>query len=174
MAKSSGLAMSWEEWSKKDGIALADLVKKKKISAREVARQVAAGVELMNPKLAAVLEVFTDVVKNPDTDGPAKDGRLYGVPIFLKDLGSGLKGRKRESGSKFDKGQVAKETDPNIENFLSAGLVPIGRSTTPEFGMTFDTTTDYLGEVKVTRSPWNLKHTPGARPVARRRWWQPG
>jgi amidase len=161
MAKSSGLAMSWEEWSKKDGIALADLVREKKISAREVARQVAAGVELMNPKLAAVLEVFADVVKNPDADGPAKDGRLYGVPMFIKDSGSGLKGRKREGGSKFDKGQVAKETDPNIVNFLSAGLVPLGRSTTPEFGMTFDTTTDYLGEVMVTRNPWNLQHTPG-------------
>ena len=127
MAK-SGLAMSWEEWSSKDGIAIADLVKKKKVSAREVARQVAAGVEMLNPKLEGVLEVFADVVKNPDTDKPAKDGRLYGVPIFLKDLGSGLKGRKRESGSKFDKDQVAKVTDPNIENFLSAGLVPIGRS----------------------------------------------
>ncbi|MBM3531728.1 MAG: amidase [Alphaproteobacteria bacterium] len=161
MPKSSGLAMSWEEWSKKDGIAIADLIRKRKISAREVARQVAAGVELVNPKLEGVLEVFDDVVKNPDADKPAKDGRLYGVPIFLKDLGSGLKGRKRESGSKFDKDQVAKETDPNILNFLSAGLVPIGRSTTPEFGMTFDTATDYLGRVKVTRNPWNLKHTPG-------------
>jgi amidase len=161
MSKSSGLAMSWEEWSKKDGIALADLVKKKKISARDVARQVAAGVGLMNPTLAGVLEVFDDVVKNPNADGPAKDGRLYGVPIFLKDLGSGLKGRKIEAGSKFHKGDVAKATDPNILNFLSAGLVPIGRSTTPEFGMTFDTTTDYLGELKVTRNPWNLKHTPG-------------
>ena len=87
MAK-SGLAMSWEEWSRKDGIAIADLVKKKKVSAREVARQVAAGVEMLNPKLEGVLEVFADVVKNPDTDKPAKDGRLYGVPIFLKDLGS--------------------------------------------------------------------------------------
>ena len=27
--------------------------------------------------------------------------------------------------------------------------------------MTFDTTTDYRGEVKVTRSPWNLARTPG-------------
>jgi amidase len=161
MAKSTGLAMSWEEWSRKDGIALADLIRKKKISAREVARQVAAGVERVDAKLAAVLEVFADVVRNPDTDKPAKDGRLYGVPIFLKDLGSGLKGRKIESGSRMHKGDVAKATDPNILNFLSAGLVPIGRATTPEFGMTFDTATDYLGEVKVTRNPWNLKRTPG-------------
>jgi amidase len=39
--------------------------------------------------------------------------------------------------------------------------VPIGRSTTPEFGMTFDTATDYLGQTKVTRNPWNERRTPG-------------
>ena len=48
-----------------------------------------------------------------------------------------------------------------MENFLSAGLVPLGRSTAPEFGMTFDTVTDYRGEVHVTRNPWNLERTPG-------------
>jgi amidase len=52
-------------------------------------------------------------------------------------------------------------TDPTVENYLAAGLIPLGRSTTPEFGMTFDTTTDYLGEVRVTRNPWNPERTPG-------------
>ena len=37
-------------------------------------------------------------------DGPDKAGRLYGVPIFLKDLGSGLKGRTQDSGSAFTEG----------------------------------------------------------------------
>ena len=94
-------------------------------------------------------------------DRPARDGRLHGVPVFLKDLGSRLKGRRQESGSRLLAGNVSKDTDPLVENFLSAGLVPIGRSTTPEFGMTFDTSTNYLGRVMVTRNPWNLKYTPG-------------
>jgi amidase len=161
MARSTGLAMSWEEWSRKDGMALAALIRRKQVTAREVARQVAAGVERTDPKLAAVLEIFADVVRNPDTDKPAKDGRLYGVPMLLKDLGSGLAGRKIESGSRLHKGDVAQATDPNILNFLAAGLVPIGRATAPEFGMTFDTSTDYLGETKVTRNPWNLARTAG-------------
>jgi amidase len=161
MAISQGLAMSWAEWAKHDATSLAGLVKKKKLKPKELANQVAAGVELMNGKLAGVLEVFDDVVRNPDAEGPNKKGALYGVPLFLKDLGSGLKGRRQEAGSKLQKGFVAKVTDPTVENFLRAGLVPLGRSTTPEFGMTFDTTTDYLGHVNVTRNPWNLKHTPG-------------
>lgn len=155
------LAMSWEEWGRHDAVALAALVRRKVVSPRELARQVAAGVERLNPRLGAVLEVFEDVVRKPDTDRPSRAGALYGVPIFLKDLGSGLKGRRQESGSRLFRDHMVPATDPTVENFLAAGLVPLGRSTTPEFGMTFDTVTDYLGHVLVTRNPWHLDRTPG-------------
>ncbi len=161
MATTKGLAMGWAEWGKHDAVALARLVKRKAVTPAELAAQAEAAVARLNPKLEAVLEVFADVVADPNADRPERDGALYGVPMFLKDLGSGLKGRKQESGAKLYKGNVAKTTDPTVENYLHAGLVPIGRSTTPEFGMTFDTTTDYLGAVKVTRNPWNLARTPG-------------
>lgn len=157
----TGLAMGWEEWSRHDAVALATLVRRKQVTAGELARQVARAVELLNPRLAAVLEVFEDVVRRPDTDRPSRDGTLYGVPFFLKDLGSGLKGRRQDSGSRLFTGYVVPATDPTVENFLRAGLVPIGRSTTPEFGMTLDTATDYLGHVHVTRNPWHLDRTPG-------------
>jgi amidase len=161
MAAETGLAMGWAEWARHDGVALADLVRTRQVSAQQVTAQAAAAVARLNPRLEAVIEVFDDVRANPDTDGPDKAGRLYGVPIFLKDLGSGLIGRTQDSGSALAKGTRIGATDPVIENFLRAGLVPLGRSTTPEFGMTFDTTTEYRGEVKVTRSPWNLSRTPG-------------
>lgn len=161
MATERGPAMSWAEWGKHDATALADLVRRKQVTAKELAAQAAAAVERLNPKLAAVLGLFDDVLADPDRDGPDRNGKLYGVPILLKDLGSGLRGRMQESGSKLWKGFVAATTDPTIQNYLRAGLIPIGRSTTPEFGMTFDTATDYLGAVKVTRNPWNLERTPG-------------
>src|SRR5260221_3580684 len=161
MATTKGLAMGWAEWGKHDAVALARLVKRKAVTPAELAAQAEAAVARLNPKLEAVLEVFADVVADPNADRPERDGALYGVPMFLKDLGSGLRGRKQESGTKLHKGNVVKATDPTVENYLHAGLVPIGRSTTPEFGMTFDTTTDYLGAVKVTRNPWNLARTPG-------------
>jgi amidase len=161
MTTERGLAMSWMEWGRSDAVALADLVRKKQVTAKELAAQAAQAVALLNPKIEAVLGLFDDVLADPDRDGPDRDGKLYGVPIFLKDLGSGLKGRKQESGAKLWKGHVAAATDPTVVNYLRAGLIPIGRSTTPEFGMTFDTATDYLGGVKVTRNPWNLERTPG-------------
>ncbi len=161
MAADANLAMNWDEWARHDGVALAELVRTRQVSAQQLADQAAAAVERLNPKLEAVIELFDDVRRNPDTDGPDKSGKLYGVPIFLKDLGSGLKGRLQDSGSAFTRNTRIGATDPTVENFLRAGLVPLGRSTTPEFGMTFDTTTEYRGAVKVTRSPWNLQRTPG-------------
>jgi amidase len=154
-------AMGWDEWARHDAVALAELVRTKQVTARELAAQAAAGVARLNPRLQAVIEMFTDTRDNPDCDGPAPDGALYGVPLFLKDLGSGLRGRTQDSGSAFTKGTVMPATDPTIENFLHAGLVPLGRSTTPEFGMTFDTVTDYGDGPSITRNPWNLERTPG-------------
>jgi amidase len=123
--------------------------------------QAAEAVARVDPQIEAVLGLYDDVLADPDRDGPSKQGRLYGVPMFLKDLGSGLAGRTQESGSKLFKDHVVKATDPLVENYLGAGLVPIGRSTTPEFGMTFDTATDYVGRLKVTRNPWQPGRTAG-------------
>jgi len=153
--------MSWAEWAKMDATALAGLVKAGEVAPRELAAQCAAAVGMLDDRLNAVLGLFDDVIADPDTDGPSMDGLLYGVPMFLKDLGAGLKGRVQESGSRMFAGYVAQATDPIVENFLAAGLVPLGRSTTPEFGMTFDTATRYLGHVKVTRNPHNLERTAG-------------
>jgi amidase len=153
--------MEWDEWARHDTVALAGLVRGGQVTPRELAEQATEAVTRLNPKLQAVIEVFADTPGNPDIDGPAKGGALYGVPMFLKDLGSGLKGRTQDSGSAFARGTLVPVTDPTIGNFLRAGLVPLGRSATPEFGMTFDTVTDYRGDVVVTRSPWNLDRTPG-------------
>lgn len=161
MAASTDLTMSWEEWIKQDAIALGELIRTKQVRPREIVAQAAAAVERLNPHLSAVLEVFENTLENVDTDRPDQNGDLYGVPMLLKDIGSGLKGRLQESGSKLYRNNVVTSTDPVIENHLRAGLVPIGRSTTPEFGNSFDTTTDYLGKVVVTRNPWNLDRTPG-------------
>jgi amidase len=161
MTISNGLAMSWEEWHKHDAVGLADLVRAGTVAPKEVCAQAAEAVARIDPQIEAVLGLYEDVIADPDKDRPSKEGRLYGVPMFLKDLGSGLAGRTQESGSKLFKDHVVQATDPLVENYLGAGLIPIGRSTTPEFGMTFDTATDYLGRVKVTRNPWRLDRTPG-------------
>ena len=158
---SQQLAMNWTEWFAHDGLALAERVREGELRADEVVAQTVAAVELVDARLDGVLEVFEDVTQDANVNRPARDGALYGVPLFLKDLGSRMAGRSQESGSRLMRRNVSEVTDPLVENFLRAGLIPLGRSTTPEFGMTFDTSTDYLGRPKVTRNPWNLERTPG-------------
>ena len=160
MSSADGLAMGWAEWARHDAVALAGLVRAGEVTPAALAAQAAAATARLNPQLAAVLEIFPDVLANPDADGPARDGGLYGVPMLLKDLGSGLKGRTQQGGSKLTRRYVVPRTDPTIANFLANGLVPLGRSTSPEFGLTFDTATD-VEALFVTRNPWNLAHTPG-------------
>jgi len=160
-SKTPHLVMSWQEWSHYDAFGLAELVHTKQVTAGELACQTVKAVEIINPMLEAVLEIFMDSVENPNLDHPNLVGKLYGVPFFLKDLNARMKGRLQEQGSKLFKGYVAEETDPLIENFLRAGLVILGRSTVPEMGFTIDTATSYLGRFMITRNPWNLERTAG-------------
>ena len=129
------LAMSWAEWAEHDAVALAARVRKRELTAAELASQVAAGIAATNPALSAVVEVFDDVVSDPAKDGMDPDGRFAGVPYLMKDLGPTLKGRLQEMGSLLMRGNR-----PTADSYLAgrirqAGLNIVGRTTTPEFGV---------------------------------------
>ena len=74
MAQADGLAMSWSDWGRHDAVGLAGLVRAGEIAPRALAAQVAAGTAKLNSQIEAVLELFADVLANPDADGPAKGG----------------------------------------------------------------------------------------------------
>lgn len=160
MSKNLSLPLSWEEWVRADAVTLAELIRSKQITANEAAYQSSQAVKLIDGSIEAVLEVFEDIIERPTKDGANPQGPLWGVPIYLKDLGSSVAGRLRECGSILAKDRITEKTDPLIDNLHNAGLVVLGRSTTAEMGMTYDTATNYRG-LKVTRNPWNLDYTAG-------------
>ena len=116
MTTQTGLPMSWSEWFALDAIDLADLIRKGKITANEVVAQATAGVQRVDSELEGVLELFEDVRQNADSNNPNRSGTLYGVPIFLKDLGSRMAQRAQESGSRLLRGNISDVTDPLINN----------------------------------------------------------
>jgi amidase len=121
MASATGLAMSWDEWRRPAGVAIAERVRAKELTPGTCAprpRQPSSG----SAGDRGGAGVFDDVIANPDRDCPSKAGRLYGVPILLKDLGSGLAGRTQEAGSLLSRDDVAPATDPLVANYLEAGL----------------------------------------------------
>jgi amidase len=161
MGASTTLPFRWDEWSRLDGTALAGLLKSKQTTPQEVARQSAAAARALDPKLNAILEIFDDIVEQPHQLPSNIEGPLYGVPVLLKDLGAALAGRRQEAGSRLYAGLTPKQNDPIVNNWLQAGLVPVGRSTTPELGLAFDTVTVRDGNVISTLNPWDLSRSPG-------------
>ena len=150
------LAMNWKEWSKFDGMGLAELVRKGEITPREIAQQVAKGAEALYPDISAVIEIFDDVVDAPEKDGMNPDGIFAGVPFFMKDLGPTLKGRLQERGSKFMKGNRSVADSFLTKQIRQAGLNIIGRTTTSEFGLCSSAENP---DIYITRNPWNLNYT---------------
>jgi amidase len=154
-------AFTWEHWGQLDGLALAEHIRRRDVHPREVALQAATAIAKVDAGLGCALEIFHDVVEMPDREGSSPDGALYGVPTLLKDLGARLQGRVQESGSALFRGEVAAWTDPFIARVLQSGLVPIGRSTTAELGLAWDTSTVHLGAPKISRNPFDTSRTPG-------------
>src|SRR5262249_424767 len=66
MTISSGLAMSWQEWHKHDAVGLAQLVRARKITPKELCAQAAEAVTRIDPQIEAVLGLYEDVLADPD------------------------------------------------------------------------------------------------------------
>ena len=84
-------------------------------------------------------------------------GPFAGVPTFVKAIDD-LAGVENDRGSRAHAGVVSTHTEPFIEAFLATGLVSLGKSSSPECGLTG--TTEPLAHGP-TRNPWLLSHTPG-------------
>ncbi len=151
------LALSWDEWASHDALGLAKLVRTKQVTPRELARQAAVGIAALNPQLNAVIAVWEDRVAGLD-ESTLGDGPFRGVPFAWKDLGTAEAGRSQESGSRLLKGHHATAESVLATRWKRAGLNPLARTTTPEFGFTLITESTLTG---TTRNPWNLGHTPG-------------
>lgn len=144
--------MDLREYSCCDGVALANMVRKREVTPKELSRLFAEAVGKVNHRINAVIEVYRDRVEGGD-DRPVPDGLFAGVPFLMKDIGAGEAGRLQESGSRLMKGHVV-DKDPFLtERFKKAGLSLMGRTTTPEFGLGVSAESELVG---ATRNPWNL------------------
>jgi amidase len=150
------LALSWDEWSRLDGVALAERVRTGELTATELAAQAAAGVAKVNPALSAVVELFDDAIESPGANQVNRDGPFAGLPFLMKDLGPTMEGRLQEMGSLLMRGNRATADSYLTSKMRQAGLNLIGRTTTPEFGVCSSAENP---AVYVTRNPWNTDYT---------------
>ena len=139
-----------------DATAQADLVRRGEVSALELVDAAIARIEALNPAINAVVAPLFDQARE-QARGALADGPFRGVPYLIKDLDN-LAGAPTTSGSRLFADFVADESDPYVARSLMGGMIPVGKSNTPEFGLLGTTESLLLGPC---RNPWNTEFTPG-------------
>ncbi len=148
--------MAFREYGSFDGVGLADLVRRKQVSAGELLDEAIARTASVDPKINAVVVKHYDYARRQIDQGLA-DGPFTGVPFLLKDLEL-LEGTVTTSGASVYRNNVADHTGTLAQRFLDTGVTIFGKSSSPEFGLMPTTESRLFGP---TRNPWNLAHSSG-------------
>jgi amidase len=152
--------MKLSEYASHDGLALAELVRTREVSARELAQTALRAIDALNPQLNAVIGTVPDETERAlgALSSLPPGAPFLGVPFLIKDIGSHFANVTTELGSRFMHGLVLPFDNELAVRFKQAGVVAIGRSNVPEFGANVSTEPVKDGP---THNPWNLRHSPG-------------
>src|SRR3990167_8876343 len=149
--------MPISDYSEHDGLSLAALVAKGDVTPLELVDAAIERIERHNPTLNAVVYKAYDEARDVEK-GPLPDGPFRGVPFLIKDLGMPVAGRPRSCGSKVAAHVVDTQDGDLTARYRAAGIVPLGKTNTPEYGITGTTEGAHLG---ACRNPWNPNHISG-------------
>jgi len=145
------------EYLKYDGLGLANLVRRKEVKPEELLEAAISRIEAINPKINAVVTKMYDEARKTISQG-LPDGPFTGVPFLVKDLGATYSGVRYTSGSKLFADYVPDFDNELVKRYKKAGLVTVGRTNTPEFGLNVSTESVLFGPA---RNPWNLERSTG-------------
>jgi amidase len=142
---------------------LANLIRSKKISAREAATAALARLDAANPAINAVVDHRPeDVHKQAAAVDAAiargeNPGPLAGVPVTVK-VNIDQVGFATTNGLKLQRDAIATSNSPVIDNLKKSGAVILGRTNCPAFSYRWFTTNLIHGDTKNPRDP---SITPG-------------
>src|SRR5690606_37323509 len=152
-----GEMMKQSEYINFDGTDLAELVKNKEISKKDLAVMSFSLLEKVDNKLNAVTYTRRDKVLL-EAEGQFENRPFEGVPIFLKDISQTIKGEPSTGGAFLLKKSLANVTSNFVKSIQNAGFLSLGNTATPEFALKNITESRIHGP---TRNPWNPGFTPG-------------
>ena len=140
-----------------DALGQAELVRKKEVKPIELIDAAIERIERINPQINAVVTPMYDHARSA-AKGVLPDGPFRGVPFLLKDLLAAYAGVPMTSGSVFLKDFVPVRDSELVARYKRAGLVIVGKTNTPEFGILPTTEPALFG---ATRNPWDTSRTTG-------------
>ncbi len=140
-----------------DATAQAELVRSKEVRPIELVEAAIERIERTNPSLNAVVTTMYDEARAA-VAWKLPEGPFSGVPFLLKDLSAFYAGVAMTSGSKLRRHFVPDHDNELVLRLKRGGLVTLGKTNTPEFGILPTTEPILFGPC---RNPWNLERSVG-------------
>lgn len=141
-----------------DALAVARLVKARKLGARELLDGTLSRLRALNASLNAITDFYEGDLLETSV-ASSGEGPFQGVPFVVKQLMADCAGTPTTLGSRFfAKEPVAPADSAAIARMRRAGLVIVGRSNTSEFGLAPTTEPAFGG---ATLNPWRKGLSPG-------------
>jgi amidase len=147
-----------------DAVALANAIRKRRVSCVEVMNAYLDQLERQNPHVNAIvaLQDRADLLRQASAKddavrqgGPV--GLLHGFPLAVKDL-QAVKGIRFTQGSPIFRDTVATVDSVPVQRLWEAGAVIIGKTNTPEFGLGSHTFNPVYG---ITRNAYDPTKSAG-------------
>lgn len=145
------------EYERYDALGLAELVRKKQVTALELVETAIDRIEKYDPRINAVILKTFERAREAARGG-LPDGPFRGVPFLLKDILAQYAEVPMACGSRFYGGFTPTRSSRLVERFLRSGVVVLGKTNTPEFALMPVTEPEACGP---TRNPWNPTLTAG-------------
>jgi amidase len=147
--------MKQSEYLRYDATALADLIQRGDVTSAEVCKAAVERATRVNGTLNAICHPQFDEAQKQEFPAQAP---FSGVPLLLKDLAQEQAGYPCTYGSRGLLKNIAPQDSEYVRRARQGGLVFLGRTATPEFGLKAVTESVLWGP---TRNPWNIGLTPG-------------
>ncbi len=142
---------------------VAPLLRNRRLSPVELARETLERIERENPRLNAFLMIMREsaleqaaAAERAITEGEYR-GPLHGVPISVKDL-IFTGGVRTTAGSKLFAGFVPEYDAAVVERLRAAGAVLVGKTAMHELAYGITNNNPHFGP---TRNPWDTARIPG-------------
>lgn len=140
-----------------DATALAAAIRDGELTAREAVEASIASIEQHNPAVGAVVATRFDQAL-AEVDAGLPDGPLRGVPVLIKDLCADVAGLPSTRGSRLFADYVPGHDSELVRRYRAAGMVVLGTTNVPEFGLNASTEGALFGP---SRNPRDLTRSTG-------------
>jgi amidase len=144
-------------------VDMAQLIRAKKLSAREALAEHLNQIDRVNPKVNAIVTLVKEMAAEDAAKADEKQARnetlgpLHGLPVAHKDLLE-TRGVRTTFGSPLYKDYIPTEDNIVVARMRRAGAIIVGKTNTPEFGAGSQTFNSVFG---ATRNPWDVTKTCG-------------